>query len=79
MNRFFKTNAENYETIRSKMDRESGYPSAEAETWFAPISQAPKDADGNILIASMPEISNEFILAEATEISEEQYTNLIIK
>lgn len=79
MNRFFKTDLSNYEAIRNKMDKASGYPSAEAETWFASISQAPKDSDGNILIAAMPEISEEFLLARATEISEEQYTNLIIK
>jgi hypothetical protein len=79
MNRFFKTNVENYEAIRAKMDRKAGYPSSEAETWFAPMTQAPKDLDGNILIAAMPEISEEFILAGAIEISEEQYNNLIIK
>jgi hypothetical protein len=79
MNRFFKTNAENYEAIRAKMDREAGYPSGEADTWFAPVNKAPKDSDGNILIASMPEISNEFILSGANEITEQEYNNLTTK
>lgn len=75
MNRYFKTTAANYESIRTAMDIESGYPSNEAETWFTPAQNAPKSIDGNILIAAMPAITARFIEAGAQEISEQEYNN----
>ena len=73
MNQFFQTNAETYESIRKNMDFISGYPSEKAETWFAPASDAAKDADGNILIAAMPIIAEQFITAGAQQINEDEY------
>ena len=73
MNRYFKTTAANYESIRTAMDIESGYPSNEAETWFTPAQDAPKDIDGNLLIAAMPSISARFIEAGTEELSEQEY------
>jgi hypothetical protein len=61
------------------MDQESGYPSLEAETWFAPIEQAPKDENGSVLIAAIYEIAEEFIKAGVPEISKEEYTNSLQK
>ena len=77
MNKYFKTNSVTYETIRDNMDRASGYPSNEAETWFAPVTDAPMDEQGNVLIAAMPEIAEEFIKAGASEISEEEFQSLL--
>ena len=59
------------------MDKASGYPSNEAETWFAPVTDAPLDEQGNVLIAAMPEIASQFINAGATEISEEEFQSLL--
>jgi len=59
------------------MDKASGYPSNEAETWFAPASDAPMDDQGNLLIAAMPVIAEEFIKAGALEISEEEFQSLL--
>jgi hypothetical protein len=79
MNRYFKTEFEKYELIRECMDKKSGYPSNEANTWFAPAIEATKDKDGNILIAAMPAIAKEFIKSGVQEISEEEFQNLIPK
>jgi hypothetical protein len=73
MNRYFKTTASKYESIRTAMDIESGYPSNEAETWFTPAQDAPKDIGGNLLIAAIPYISERFIAVGAEELSEEEY------
>ncbi len=77
MNKYFKTNSVTYETIRDNMDKASGYPSNEAQTWFAPASDAPMDEQGNLLIAAMPAIAEEFIKAGALEISEEEFHALL--
>jgi hypothetical protein len=76
MNKYFKTDSVTYETIRDNMDKASGYPSNEAETWFALVTDAPMDEQGNVLIAAMPEIAEEFIKAGATEISEEEFQSI---
>lgn len=59
------------------MDKASGYPSDQAETWFAPVSDAPRDGQGNVLIAAIPEIAAQFISAGALEISEEEFRSLL--
>lgn len=77
MNKYFKTDSVTYETIRNNMDKASGYPSNGANTWFAPLSEAPMDESGNVLIAAMPEIAEEFIKAGASEISKEEFQSLL--
>ena len=77
MNRFFKTTAEQYEQIRQAMDLSFGYPNEQADTWFCPASQAPKDIEENCLIAAIALIAEEFVKAGAEEITEEQYNSLI--
>jgi hypothetical protein len=79
MNKYFKTDSVTYETIRDNMDKASGYPSNEAETWFAPATEAPMDEQGNVLIAAMPEIAEGFIKAGAQEISEEEFQSFLLK
>jgi hypothetical protein len=76
MNRFFRTTPEQYETIRSAMDSASGFPNDQAESWFCSAAEAPKDSEGNCLIAAMPAIAEEFIKAEAEELTEEQFNQL---
>ena len=72
MNRFFRLTATAYESVRTEMDTESGYPNEQADTWFTPASDAPKDENGNCLIAAIPPVADR--LAEVgEEISEEQY------
>jgi hypothetical protein len=72
MNRFFCLNVAAYESVRTEMDAESGYPNKQADTWFTPASDAPKDKNGNCLIAAIPPVADR--LAQAgEEISEEQY------
>ena len=77
MNRFFRSSPEIYESIRADMDAASGYPSAQADTWFAPIEDAPKDADGNPLIAAIEPIAEKFTAVEAEELSAEEYASLL--
>jgi len=79
MNRYFKTEFAKYEFIRQYMDTASGYPSNEATTWFVPAGEATKDKDGNILIAAMPAIAEQFIKQGVHEISEEEFQKLIPK
>jgi len=72
MNRFFRLTASAYESVRTEMDTESGYPNEQADTWFTPAADAPKDENGNCLIAAIPPVADR--LAQAgEEISEEQY------
>lgn len=73
MNRFFRTSPTIYETIRTSMDAESGFPNLHAETWFVPISAAPKDGNGNPVIAAIAPIAVQFIAAEAEELTSEEY------
>lgn len=73
MNRFFRLNTNKYESIRSEMDYDSGFPSAKADTWFLPSDKAPHDSSGLCLIAAMPEISARFEEENIEEITEEEY------
>jgi hypothetical protein len=77
MNRFFRTSPAIYESIRSAMDAESGFPNSHAETWFVPISSAPKDANGNPVIAAIAAIAARFEAAGAEEMSSTEYQNLL--
>jgi hypothetical protein len=77
MNRFFRASPETYETIRTAMDTASGYPSTQADTWFAPIESSPKDADGNPLIAAIEPIATQFVAAGAEELTVEEFQSLI--
>jgi hypothetical protein len=40
------------------MDDASGFPNSSASTWFAPASEAPRDAEGHCLIAAIPPIGD---------------------
>ena len=77
MNRFFRSTPDVYEAIRTAMDTESGYPSAQADTWFVPLGSAPKDASGNPLIAAIASIAERFAAAGAEELASEQYKALL--
>lgn len=76
MNRFFKTPEAAYEAVRARMDAASGYPSDEAETWFAPASEAPRAPDGDVLLACVEPIAGEFVMEGAAEITEAEYREL---
>lgn len=73
MNRFFRATAERYEAIRASMDSQSGFPSSQAETWFAPADQAPRDTGGLCLIAAIPPIADRFAAEGAKEITAEEF------
>lgn len=73
VNRFFRAAPEFYEAIRSSMDAASGFPSAQAATWFAPAASAPKDSAGRCLIAAIAPIAEEFARAGAEEIPAEEF------
>ena len=77
MNRLFRTSPETYEAIRAAMDAASGYPSTQADTWFAPIEDAPKDADGNPLIAAIEPIAAQFVAAGVEELTSEEYNSML--
>ena len=55
------------------MDAASGHPSLQADTWFAPINDAPKDAEGNALIAAIEQIAAHFVAVGAEELTAEEY------
>ena len=73
VNRFFRSTAERYEAIRSSMDSQSGFPSAQAATWFAPADQAPRDAKGQCLLAAIAPIAARFSAEGAEEITAEEF------
>lgn len=76
MNRFFRATPEIYETIRTAMDADSGYPNEQAATWFVPASESLKDPEGNCLIAAIAPIAEQFAAAAAEELTADQYTAL---
>ena len=77
MNRFFRTTPERYEAIRDLMDAASGFPSAQALTWFAPADQAPRDTGGLCLIAAIAPIAERFAAEGAEEITAEEYATAL--
>ena len=79
MNRYFKTTEVVYEGIRNRMDLASGYPSNEAETWFTPVSEAPKAPDGEVLIACIEPIAEEFVVEGCVELTKNEYKQLLLR
>ena len=73
MNRFFVISSSAYEYVRNQMDSESGYPNSEADTWFAPASDCPKDKDGNCLLACIPEIAERIAPVAIKELTQAEY------
>jgi hypothetical protein len=73
MNRFFRCSVSTYEAIRIQMDFESGFPSAQAATWFAPATQAPRDSEGRCLLAAIAPIAARFAATGVEEITEAAY------
>lgn len=78
MSRFFRASPESYESIRAAMDTASGFPNSSASTWFAPASEAPRDAAGRCLIAAIPPIASHFAVAEVEEITAEDYAAALL-
>lgn len=73
MNRFFLIAANSLDSVRAKMDSESGYPNSEADTWFSPASDCPKDKDGNCLLACIPEIAERIAHVAIKELTQAEY------
>ena len=77
VNRFFLADPETYEAIRASMDAASGFPSAQAATWFAPADQAPRDANGQCLLAAIAPIATRFASEGAEEITAEEFATAL--
>lgn len=73
VNRFFLVDPDTYEDIRAAMDAESGFPSAQAATWFAPATQAPRDFAGRCLLAAIAPIAERFAAAGVEEMTAEEF------
>ena len=73
MNFFFLVAPASLDFVRARMDSESGYPNSEAETWFSPASDCPKDKDGNCLIACIPEIAERIAPVAIKELTQAEY------
>lgn len=73
MNRFFLITSASLDFIRAEMDSESGYPNQEADTWFSPASECPKDKDGNCLMACIPEIAERIAPVAIKELTQAEY------
>ena len=73
MNRFFLITPASLDFIRAEMDSESGYPNSEADTWFSPASDCPKDKDGNCLLACIPEIAERIAPVAIRELTQAEY------
>lgn len=73
MNRFFLIATASLDFIRAEMDSESGYPNSEADTWFAPASDCPKDKDGNCLLACIKEIAERIAPVAIKELTQAEY------
>lgn len=73
MNSFFLITPASLDFIRDEMDSESGYPNSEADTWFSPASDCPKDKDGNCLLACIPEIAERIAPVAIKELTQAEY------
>lgn len=73
MNRFFLVTPASMDFIRAGMDSESGYPNSDAETWFSPASDCPKDKDGNCLLACIKEIAERIAPVAVKELTQAEY------
>lgn len=73
MNSFFLITPASLDFIRAEMDSESGYPNNEADTWFSPASDCPKDKDGNCLLACIPEIAERIAPVAIKELTQAEY------
>ena len=73
MNRFFLITSASLDFIRAEMDSESGYPNSEADTWFSPASDCPKDKDGNCLLACIQEIAERIAPVAIKELTQAEY------
>jgi hypothetical protein len=73
MNRFFIVDLTSLDFIRAEMDSESGYPNSEADTWFSPADDCPKDKDGNCLLACIPEIAERIAPVAIRELTQAEY------
>lgn len=73
MNRYFLVSASNVEAVRSQMNSESGYPNSEADTWFSPASDCPKNKDGNCLLACIQEIAERIAPVAIKELTQAEY------
>ena len=68
--RFYKFTPDAYELYRATLDAAMGYPCPGTATSIEPVSTAPRDAGGKVLLA----VSGEWLApAEAEEITAEQY------
>lgn len=54
-NRYFASDADNYERVRLSLDRALGYPDARALTSFSPLQFATRASDGRVLLAARRE------------------------
>lgn len=73
MNRFFLIAPASLDFIKAEMDSESGYPNSDAQTWFSPASDCPKDNDGNCLLACIPEIAERIAPVAIKELTQAEY------
>jgi len=73
MNRFFLIAPASLDFVRAEMDSESGYPNSEADTWFSPAADCPKDRDGNCLLACIPEIAERIAPVAIKELTQAEY------
>lgn len=73
MNRFFLITSASLDFTRAEMDSESGYPNNDAETWFLPSSDCPKDKDGNCLLACILEIAERIAPVAIKELTQAEY------
>ena len=68
--RFYKFTPDTYELYRATLDAAMGFPCPGTATSIEPVSTAPRDAGGNVLLA----VSGEWLApVEAEEITAEQY------
>lgn len=84
--RYFRSNAETYEAVRSQLDAAWGYPNAETKTLTAipPASELPADTQGRVYLAIQSEYCDYILPAQllpqllasgaVEEISEATYT-----
>jgi hypothetical protein len=68
--RFYKFTADAYELYRSTLDAAMGFPCPGTATSIEPISTAPRDAGGHVLLA----VSGEWLApADAEELTADAY------
>lgn len=79
--KYLRTDEQTYEAIRAAVDSANGWPDDGTITAFDPAAVAPKDADGQVLLAAGDWLlgAASELLAQMEEVEAVEYTAAVMR